>query len=338
MFISNHKIQVLIEQNVTVDSTTKTHYVPAWTDWHLADLGLDGCTTSATWTGNSLLYATNKTFEAQETINVKDYLKQSITVTLGEHNSVMGTALAPTCTQPGYGAGVECSICGKTLQKGEFIPAVGHTYGPATYEWSEDHSTCTATVVCESDETHVATETRWTNYTVTQNKDCTNDELSTYTATFLDKVFGTASEENIKTADADKDMHIYGEVTYTWSADNTKCTASRVCLTDKTHIDRETVVAFKTVTQEATATQVELSTMTANFKDSAFESQTKENVQTADKLENPTSSDVSSDSTSSNDENSTSSGCSGSVASLGCVGMVLAVTTVAISIKKRKEN
>ena len=324
--------------DVTTGATTETHYVPAWTDWHLADLGLDSCTTSAVWTGSSSLYATNKTFEAKEIINVKEYLKQSITVTLGEHNSVTGTAIEPTCSQPGRAAGVECSTCGKILQKGEFIPAVGHTYGPATYEWSEDHSTCTATVVCERDETHVATETRWTNYVVTQSKDCTHDEISTYTATFLDKMFGSASEENIKTADADKDMHVYGEVTYTWSADNTKCTASRVCLIDESHIDRETVVAFKTVTQEATATQVEISTMTANFKDVAFESQTKENIQTGDMLEGDTSSDTSSDSSSANDENSASSGCGSSIASLGGVGIVIAVSAVCITRKKKRED
>lgn len=332
------RFNILSALDVTTGSTTETYYVPAWTDWTLADLGLNGCTTGATWTGSTGLYASNKEFTAKETINVREYLKQSITVTLGEHNSTMGTEILPTCTQPGYAASEECSICGKVLTKGAFVPALGHEFGEVTYEWSEDHSTCTATVVCERDETHVATETRWTNYTVTQNKDCTNDELSTYTATFLDKVFGTASEENIKTADADKNMHIYGEVTYTWSADNTKCTASRVCLTDETHIDRETVVAFKTVTQEATATQVEISTMTANFKDSAFESQTKENVQTGDKLEDTTSSDTSSESSTENSEDSTSGGCSGSIASLGCIGVVVAMVTVVVSVKRKKED
>jgi hypothetical protein len=41
----------------------------------------------------------------------------------------------------------------------EEIPAIGHTYGSPSFEWSSDFKTCTGTVVCQNDPTHISTET-----------------------------------------------------------------------------------------------------------------------------------------------------------------------------------
>lgn len=96
---------------------------------------------------------------------------------------------------------------------------------------------------------------------------------SEYTTIIIDKKGSPAAIE-----------HIYSDNTYTWSADNTECTATRKCtVCDKT--DTETVKSKAEITQERTCTLPELTRYTADFKNgdgTDFKAQTKENVQTAD--------------------------------------------------------
>ena len=75
--------------------------------------------------------------------------------------------------------------------------------------------------------------------------------------------------------------HSYGVVTYTWSADNRKCTAERKC-TVCDDAESETADATATVVQEKSCTLPELTTYSVTFGNSAFGIQTKENVQTAE--------------------------------------------------------
>ncbi len=76
--------------------------------------------------------------------------------------------------------------------------------------------------------------------------------------------------------------HTYSDTTYTWSADNTECTAARKCTyCDKT--DTETAKSKAEVTQNRSCTLPELTKYTVSFKNengTAFKAQTKENVQT----------------------------------------------------------
>ena len=76
--------------------------------------------------------------------------------------------------------------------------------------------------------------------------------------------------------------HTYSDTTYTWSADNTECTAVRKCTyCDK--IDTETAKSKAEVTQNNSCTLPELTKYTVSFKNengTAFKAQTKENVQT----------------------------------------------------------
>ena len=76
--------------------------------------------------------------------------------------------------------------------------------------------------------------------------------------------------------------HTYSDTTYTWSADNTECTAVRKCTyCDKT--DTETAKSKAEVTQNRSCTLPELTKYTVSFKNengTAFKAQAKENVQT----------------------------------------------------------
>ena len=162
--------------------------------------------------------------------------------------------------------------------------ALTHSYGAPTYEWSADNSTVTATMVCNHDSTHVVTETATTTATVTQEQSCDNAELTTYTATFTNDAFEAQTKENVETKAAL--THSYGTTIYTWSEDNSTVTATRVCGHNGEHKETETVNTVARVTQEQTYENPELTTYTATFENTAFETQVKENVQTKNAVSN----------------------------------------------------
>lgn len=117
----------------------------------------------------------------------------------------------------------------------------------------------------------------------------TGTDTGSDTGTGTGQSAGTAASSNT-TADAqkkengktvDKHSHSYGEPVYTWKG--TSCTAERICVSDASHKETETVTATVVVTQPRTCTLDELSTYTAVFTNAAFAVQKKENVKTADK-------------------------------------------------------
>lgn len=93
----------------------------------------------------------------------------------GEPCIVAVEATAPTCTEPGTAAHYKCTRCGRpfsdaagsneTTLANLKIAALGHAWGTPTYEWNPSNfgedtvPTCTATVVCGRDDSHVETET-----------------------------------------------------------------------------------------------------------------------------------------------------------------------------------
>ena len=192
------------------------------------------------------------------------------------HALVHHEAKAPTCTAVGWEAYDTCSRCDYSTTKVE-IPMAAHNYGTPTYVWTNNAS-CTATRTCTACQ-HVENETVNTQQTVTQNRSCTLNELSTFTATFANTAFARQIKENVKTADMTG--HSYGAVSYTWAIDNTTCKAEHKC-TACQHVEDETVNAQKQVTQNRSCTLNELSTFTATFTNTAFARQIKENVKTAD--------------------------------------------------------
>ncbi len=101
----------------------------------------------------------------------------------------------PTCTTAGEKT-FTCTDCNRT--KTETLAALEHNYGEPSYVWNG--TSCTAERVCSRDGSHKETETATAAVTVTQNKDCVSDELSTYTASFQNTAFAEQTKENVVTA------------------------------------------------------------------------------------------------------------------------------------------
>lgn len=69
--------------------------------------------------------------------------------------------------------------------------------------------------------------------------------------------------------------HDYGAADYSWSADKSICTASRICQKDKTHIETEKATVTSAVTTQPTYEKTGVRTYTAAFKNAAFSTQTQ---------------------------------------------------------------
>lgn len=73
--------------------------------------------------------------------------------------------------------------------------------------------------------------------------------------------------------------HDWGEPVYTWSEESRSVSAKRICKTDSTHIEEETVGVTETVLQEATCRQKGEKRLTSKpFTNPAFSTQTKDIV------------------------------------------------------------
>ncbi len=112
----------------------------------------------------------------------------------------------------------------------------------------------------------------------THTRICRTDNSHSETANC---VGGTATCENkavcsvCGVAYGEKLGHDYGEVKYTWTSDNT-CKAERVCKSDSTHIESETVTATGTTIKAATCKEKGKMKYTATFVNTAFAMQEKE--------------------------------------------------------------
>ena len=215
-------------------------------------------------------------------------------------------AKAATCTEPGNNKYYKCDDCGKYLKadgttltttSAESIPALGHaypsfyesddtqhwqvcsrcyedspkdnhTFGEATYTWSADNSTCTAKHTCSVCGKEVSEAVDSTSQQIPAA--CFTDGIIRYTATFTKPGFTAQTKE---TPSGQPAAHDWGEPDYEWSADNSTCTATRVCSRDSSHKEEETVNAAVTTT--ATCTEAGVTTYAASFDNPAFEAQEK---------------------------------------------------------------
>ena len=244
----------------------------------------------------------NKVYKAGETFVVAAAGSESQTITavaqwaeIHVHGLVKHEPHAATCTEDGNVAYWACEEgdepCGKCFSDAEgtteaapssvVIPAFGHKWGAPEYAWSDDHTACTATHTCENDSSHTETKTAVVMPSVTVPATCTQEGQTYNLAIFpMSTEFKT---QRYVTASTPALGHQWGVVTYTWSADNSTCTAKRTC-TRKLHEEDEQYVcnAEETETVEAgvastsaTCTDSGVVTYTAEFANPDFVTQTK---------------------------------------------------------------
>ncbi len=169
------------------------------------------------------------------------------------HTEKIVSGKAPTCTETGLTDGKICSVCGVTTLEQEVIKANGHKDENNDYECD----------VC-----HVGL--------------CTNHQEK-----ILDKIPATCTTSGLTEGkQCSKCGHIIKaqevipalghsyEVKYEWSADNSSCTATKVCKNDASHVDATEKAIVKTVTLNVTATKVTY-TYAVEFANSEFSTQTK---------------------------------------------------------------
>ena len=60
-----------------------------------------------------------------------------------------------TCTEAGYTGDTWCLGCGKKVQDGESIPALGHDWGEPSYAWNEEHTQVMVIRICNHNPDHV---------------------------------------------------------------------------------------------------------------------------------------------------------------------------------------
>lgn len=227
-------------------------------------------------------------------------INDSATITKLGHSYESEQTKAPTCSEKGVMTHT-CVHGDDTYTTDIPIDSNAHNWGETTYEWSSDYKTCTATHVCKLNKNHVETELVDATDTVT-TATCTQDGNIHYVATFkatwatqqttdvkinatghqCDKEVITAATcttpatvkytcrncdytATVQEGDVDKDNHSWGEVKYTWSDDLTKCTATRVCKLDSSHVQTETVYTTAAKTKDPTDGESGETTYTATF-------------------------------------------------------------------------
>ena len=174
-------------------------------------------------------------------------------------HSYKDVVTAPTCTAKGYTT--HTCVCGDSYVD-SIVPATGHSWGTWTKDDNDHHKR-----VCANDASHVETNPHvWDGGIVTTEATCTEAGVKTYTCSDC---------KATKTEPVEATGHKYGDITYTWSKDNTSCTAKKVCSVCKDEVT-ETVDTTSSVTTPATCTTKGTKTYTATFSAAnGFVTQTK---------------------------------------------------------------
>ena len=140
---------------------------------------------------------------------------------------------APTCLNAGtgtYTATFSAAYGFPAQTKDVLLPAIGHTWGTATYTWTQTGNgyTCTAKRVCKNDAAHVENETVTAAYTVVTEPTCLAAGLGRYQVSF--------KADWAKDASKDVSIPARGHDWGKWTS-NGDGTHTHVCKRDKTHTE-----------------------------------------------------------------------------------------------------
>ena len=140
---------------------------------------------------------------------------------------------APTCLNAGtgtYTATFSAAYGFPAQTKDVLLPAIGHTWGTATYTWTQTETgyTCTAKRVCKNDSAHVENETVTGDYSVITEPTCLAAGLGRYQVSF--------KADWAKDASKDVSIPALGHDWGKWTS-NGDGTHTHVCKRDKTHTE-----------------------------------------------------------------------------------------------------
>ena len=140
---------------------------------------------------------------------------------------------APTCLNAGtgtYTATFSAAYGFPAQTKDVLLPAIGHTWGTATYTWTQTGTgyTCTAKRVCENDAAHVESETVTGDYSVITEPTCLAAGLGRYQVSF--------KADWAKDASKDVSIPALGHDWGKWTS-NGDGTHTHVCKRDRTHTE-----------------------------------------------------------------------------------------------------
>ena len=205
------------------------------------------------------------------------------------HHYVTDPAVDATCKEPGLTEGKHCDVCGKVEIEQTETALAPHTYDDI---YDAECNVCgnIRDAACRhtNTETLAAVAPTCTTAGKTEGKKCL-DCGETYVPQTPVSALGhdwadatclspkTCQRAGCGATDGEPNGHDYDgqKVTYTWNANNSKCTASIVCKTNPAHVNTETVDVVIT-TEAPTCTEDGLKTYTATFEFEGFETQTKE--------------------------------------------------------------
>ena len=140
---------------------------------------------------------------------------------------------APTCLNAGtgtYTAMFSAAYGFPAQTKDVLLPAIGHTWGTATYTWTQTGTgyTCTAKRVCKNDAAHVESETVMGDYSVITEPTCLAAGLGRYQVSF--------KADWAKDASKDVSIPALGHDWGKWTS-NGDGTHTHVCKRDRTHTE-----------------------------------------------------------------------------------------------------
>ena len=146
-------------------------------------------------------------------------------------------------------------------------PALEHSYGAPSYEWSGDQ--CTAVRICSRDASHIITETVTASFVQDTPATCTAPETGHYNAVFsVDPLFEAQSTAANSVQGANALGHDYSAPVYEWNGD--RCTAVRICSRDASHKEIETAAGHYVKDADASCERGETGHYIATFINTAF--------------------------------------------------------------------
>ena len=191
--------------------------------------------------------------------------------------SISSNTVSPTITEAGkttYTATITFENNNYTDTKEKIIPATGYIYDydNVSFIWNNDNTSVEIIVPCTNaqnadlvyNSTNISELSRTASTCVTKGK-------IIYQVSFD---LGERNYTNQKEVELPLAEHDYNNPTYTWNSDHTKCTATRICKVDSSHIETETATSVYSIVDNPTYTSAGLGRYSVTFNNNAFEAQT----------------------------------------------------------------